>query len=83
MMLRTAGQSADRQESHMGIASPAPNPRANAAWAIGCEECNGWGSVITSQGHHELCLTCQPLADQEDGNGALITWAERTVGWKP
>jgi hypothetical protein len=43
-------------------AAPVPNPRANASLAVGCATCNGWGSVITPHGHHELCLTCQPNA---------------------
>lgn len=41
------------------VAAAASNPRANAALATGCDTCNGWGSVITSHGRHELCLTCQ------------------------
>jgi hypothetical protein len=44
------------------VAAPASNPRADAALAAGCGTCNGWGSVITSQGRHELCLTCQARA---------------------
>lgn len=48
--------------------APRPNPRADAALAVGCEMCNGWGSVIT-QGRHELCVTCQPDADPEDPPG--------------
>jgi len=44
--------------------APESNPRANAALAVGCEICNGWGSVI-SQGRHELCFTCQPDADHQ------------------
>ncbi len=47
-------------------AAPDPNPRANAALAVGCEICNGWGTVITTFGRHELCTTCQPHADRED-----------------
>jgi hypothetical protein len=52
-------------------APPGPNPQADAALADGCEACNGWGSVITPQGHHELCLVCQPRTDQHgrDGSG--------------
>ncbi|MEV6740334.1 hypothetical protein AB0N14_26670 [Streptomyces sp. NPDC051104] len=49
-----------------GAKAPEPNPRADAASALGCEVCNGWGSVITHWGHHELCSTCQPHADRED-----------------
>jgi hypothetical protein len=52
--------------THGPAAPPDPNPHANATLADGCQTCNGWGSVITPQGHHELCLTCQPRTDQED-----------------
>ncbi|MFI1168039.1 hypothetical protein ACH4UM_31695 [Streptomyces sp. NPDC020801] len=50
----------------MATTAPAANPRANAALAAGCDDCNGWGSVISYYGGHELCLTCQPHADQQD-----------------
>lgn len=51
--------------THGANAAPDTNPRADAASALGCEVCNGWGSVIT-RGRHELCSTCQPHADRED-----------------
>lgn len=44
--------------------APDPTPRANAALAADCDHCNGWGSVITRQGRHELCPVCQPGADR-------------------
>ena len=51
---------------HGANAAPDTNPRADAASALGCEVCNGWGSVITHGGRHELCSTCQPHAARED-----------------
>ncbi|MFF3906386.1 hypothetical protein ACFYZJ_10295 [Streptomyces sp. NPDC001848] len=53
--------------THGANAAPAPNPRADATSAFGCETCSGWGTVIT-QGRHELCFTCQPHTDEEDDN---------------
>ncbi|MER6467346.1 hypothetical protein [Streptomyces collinus] len=47
------------------MTAPEPNPRADAALAAGCEVCNGWGSVITSHGRHELCRACQPPTKNE------------------
>ena len=52
--------------THGARPAPAPNPRADAASAFGCEDCNGWGSVIR-QGRHELCPVCQPN-QSEDGD---------------
>ncbi|UXY32164.1 hypothetical protein [Streptomyces sp. HUAS TT20] len=46
-------------------AAPESNPRANVALAVGCELCNGWGSVITFQGRHELCQACQSPTERE------------------
>ncbi|MFE2099471.1 MULTISPECIES: hypothetical protein [unclassified Streptomyces] len=46
-------------------AAPESNPHANAALAADCEVCNGWGSVITSQGRHELCQACQSPTERE------------------
>lgn len=39
--------------------SRATFPRADIALARDCEECRGWGTVITTEGHHELCPACQ------------------------
>ncbi|MEV8561608.1 hypothetical protein ACIBJF_52880 [Streptomyces sp. NPDC050743] len=47
------------------MAAPESNPRANAALAADCEVCNGWGSVITFQGRHELCQACQSPTEHE------------------
>ncbi|WP_369243619.1 hypothetical protein [Streptomyces sp. R41] len=42
-------------------ADPAPStvPRADLAWAAGCEVCRGWGTVVTDDWRHELCPACQ------------------------
>lgn len=42
------------------IADPAPH--ADTGLARDCDECRGWGTVVTDQGHHELCPACQPVA---------------------
>ncbi|MET8454259.1 hypothetical protein [Streptomyces sp. NPDC005209] len=47
------------------MAAPESNTRANAALAADCEVCNGWGSVITFQGRHELCQACQSPTEHE------------------
>jgi hypothetical protein len=54
-----------------GAKAPCSNPRADATSALGCEVCNGWGSVITYWGRHELCFTCQPHVDR--GEDDVIT----------
>ncbi|MFF8595062.1 hypothetical protein ACF061_27150 [Streptomyces sp. NPDC015220] len=42
--------------------SPTP-PRPDLGLARDCEQCLGWGTVITRDGNHELCDTCQPDTD--------------------
>ncbi|GAA2622183.1 hypothetical protein GCM10010307_06560 [Streptomyces vastus] len=49
---------------HALAATPDPTPRANAALAADCQTCNGWGSVLTCGGRHELCPECQSRGDQ-------------------
>lgn len=39
-----------------------PGPRADTARARDCSECNGWGTVVTEEGRHELCAACQAPA---------------------
>lgn len=51
--------------THGTMAAPEANPRANAALAADCEVCNGWGTLITSQGRHELCQACQSPTERE------------------
>ncbi|WP_405997033.1 hypothetical protein [Streptomyces sp. NBC_00829] len=38
----------------------APVPRADIDLARDCDECRGWGSVVT-YGRYELCRVCQTL----------------------
>jgi hypothetical protein len=47
-------------------------PHANPELARDCDECRGWGTVITAQGHHELCPSCQPATAWE-GHGEALT----------
>lgn len=46
--------------------TPAPDsiPHANAALAADCDQCHGWGTLITRHGRLELCPTCQADADR-------------------
>ncbi|MBC2864814.1 hypothetical protein H1R13_07340 [Streptomyces mexicanus] len=46
--------------------SPTPPPHPDLARARDCEHCLGWGTVITRDGDHRLCDTCQPDADGAD-----------------
>jgi len=52
--------------------APDPAPHADPGLARDCDECRGWGTVITAQGHHELCLACQPTAAWH-GHGEALT----------
>ncbi|MDF3299169.1 hypothetical protein [Streptomyces tropicalis] len=46
--------------------SPTPPPHAELSLARDCGQCLGWGTVITRDGEHELCETCQPETGGED-----------------
>jgi hypothetical protein len=39
--------------------APSAGRRADLARAVGCEVCQGWGTVVTDEGRHELCRACQ------------------------
>lgn len=42
-------------------------PRPDTTLARHCDQCLGWGTVVSRDGDHELCYTCQPAArDDED-----------------
>ncbi|EYT79508.1 hypothetical protein CF54_30990 [Streptomyces sp. Tu 6176] len=43
--------------------SPTPPPRPDLGPARDCEHCLGWGTVVTHDGRHELCGTCQSVPD--------------------
>jgi hypothetical protein len=51
--------------------TPDPAPHADPGLARDCDECRGWGTVITTQGHHELCPVCQPAAPCHEHDEAL------------
>jgi|tagenome__1003787_1003787.scaffolds.fasta_scaffold14967213_1 hypothetical protein len=38
---------------------PAPAPRPDLSLAQNCGHCHEWGTVVTPDGHHELCPDCQ------------------------
>jgi hypothetical protein len=42
-------------------------PHPNLRLARDCEHCLGWGTVVTHDGRHELCPTCQ------SGSGGEVT----------
>ncbi|MEU0335638.1 hypothetical protein [Streptomyces sp. NPDC006193] len=44
-------------------------PRPDLALARDCEQCLGWGTVVTRDGDHELCRACQPEPGEEGGAG--------------
>ncbi|MGV9253672.1 hypothetical protein [Streptomyces sp. NPDC003697] len=56
--------------AHGARHSPTPPPHADLGPARDCEQCLGWGTVITHDGHHELCSTCQSQNDDEDAHSA-------------
>ena len=45
--------------AHEANTTPEPAPHADLAMARDCDVCYGWGTVVTEQGCHVLCLTCQ------------------------
>ncbi|MGW2954585.1 hypothetical protein [Streptomyces eurythermus] len=46
--------------AHGAHRSPLLPPRPDLALARDCEQCLGWGTVVTRDGRHELCHSCQP-----------------------
>jgi hypothetical protein len=40
-------------------------PQADPVLARDCDVCRGWGTVITTQGHHEVCPQCQTGTETE------------------
>ncbi|MFE2103911.1 MULTISPECIES: hypothetical protein [unclassified Streptomyces] len=49
--------------------SPFPSPHPDLRLARDCTQCLGWGTVVTRDGDHALCLSCQP--DQGHGENGL------------
>jgi hypothetical protein len=62
-----------------------PVPRADPVLARGCTVCRGWGSVITDQGHHELCPECQSGTDDDDRAAGVPREDSQAVSilWQP
>jgi hypothetical protein len=51
--------------------SPLLPPHPDLTRARDCEQCLGWGTVVTRDGEHELCHACQPEpAAGEGGAGS-------------
>ncbi|MEU5539575.1 hypothetical protein [Streptomyces sp. NPDC020362] len=52
-----------------GAHHPPALPHPDLRLARNCEHCLGWGTIVTRDGDHELCCTCQP--DTGDGESEL------------
>ncbi|MEU6508437.1 MULTISPECIES: hypothetical protein [unclassified Streptomyces] len=52
--------------AHGAHHSPLLTPRPDLELARDCEMCLGWGTVVTRDGDHELCRTCQPLPEDDE-----------------
>ncbi|MEU3528166.1 hypothetical protein AB0E62_30595 [Streptomyces sp. NPDC038707] len=46
--------------AHGAHPSPLLPPRPDLTLARDCDQRLGWGTVVTHEGHHELCRDCQP-----------------------
>ncbi|MEU2439627.1 hypothetical protein ACFY9A_07550 [Streptomyces rubradiris] len=46
--------------AHGAHRSPLLPPHPDLTLARDCEQCLGWGTVVTRDGRHELCHACQP-----------------------
>ncbi|MFB7501688.1 hypothetical protein ACFC09_44790 [Streptomyces sp. NPDC056161] len=55
--------------AHGAHQSPLLPPHPDLSLARDCEHCLGWGTVVTFDGLHELCPTCQPST----GDGGTAT----------
>ncbi|MFF5029566.1 hypothetical protein ACWERI_29800 [Streptomyces collinus] len=55
--------------AHGARNSPCLPPHPDLTLARDCEHCLGWGTVVTRDGAHELCRTCQPDTWSDDGFG--------------
>ncbi|AOR36406.1 hypothetical protein BFF78_39890 [Streptomyces fodineus] len=42
-------------------------PQPDLSLARDCEQCLGWGTVVTRDGDHELCHTCQDTPGDDGG----------------
>ncbi|MEU1403150.1 hypothetical protein ABZ471_12435 [Streptomyces sp. NPDC005728] len=55
--------------AHGAHHTPLLPPHPDVDLARDCAQCLGWGTVVTRDGAHELCRTCQP--DPGDSEGGL------------
>ncbi|MFI1767828.1 hypothetical protein ACH41H_38080 [Streptomyces sp. NPDC020800] len=46
--------------AHTAHHTPVLPPHPDTNLARDCTQCLGWGTVVTRDGDHELCHTCQP-----------------------
>lgn len=63
-------QGAVPRMAHGAHRSPLLPPRPDPALARDCDQCLGWGTVVTRDGKHELCQACQPGPGQGKGGAA-------------
>ncbi|MGW0882426.1 hypothetical protein [Streptomyces sp. NPDC002671] len=55
--------------AHGAHRSPLQPPHPDLTLARNCDHCLGWGTVVTRDGEHALCHTCQPdPGDAEDSS---------------
>ncbi|MEU6809917.1 hypothetical protein ABZ920_13145 [Streptomyces sp. NPDC046831] len=66
--------------AHGAHHSPTPPPHADPGLARDCEQCLGWGTVITRDGEHELCGTCQSQSG-DDANAHAAARVVRPPTW--
>ncbi|MET8772028.1 hypothetical protein [Streptomyces sp. NPDC004658] len=57
--------------AHGAHRSPFLPPHPDLTLARDCEQCLGWGTVVTRDGDHELCHLCQ--LDPADDQGAATS----------
>ncbi|MFS4095126.1 hypothetical protein [Streptomyces sp. AF1A] len=57
--------------AHGAHRSPLLPPQADLERARDCEQCLGWGTVVTRDGDHQLCQTCQRSPGDGEGSSRL------------
>ncbi|MGW3209942.1 hypothetical protein [Streptomyces sp. NPDC001135] len=46
--------------------TPLLPPHPDLTLARDCEQCLGWGTVVTRDGDHQLCRVCQPASGGDE-----------------
>ncbi|MEW2288681.1 hypothetical protein [Streptomyces sp. NPDC047841] len=59
--------------AHGAHRDPLLPPHPDLTLARDCEQCLGWGTVVTRDGTHELCHACQPDSSGDQGAAASGT----------